>query len=132
MKQRRSRLIVASAILFVVTVTIGAQQVAVKRTVLQQGDLSVAGREAVMARAEFPIGGTTGRHTHPGEEISYVLEGSLRMEVAGQPPRSLKAGDVFMIPAGIVHNATNTGSGTATVIATYVVEKGKPVTTPAP
>ena len=132
MKQRRSRLIVASAILFVVTVTIGAQQVAVKRTVLQQGDLSVAGREAVMARAEFPIGGTTGRHTHPGEEISYVLEGTLRMEVAGQPSRSLKAGDVFMIPAGIVHNATNTGSGPATVIATYVVEKGKPVTTPAP
>ena len=85
-----------------------------------------------MARAEFPIGGTTGRHTHPGEEISYVLEGTLRMEVAGQPPRSLKAGDVFMIPAGTVHNATNTGSGTATVIATYVVEKGKPVTTPAP
>jgi quercetin dioxygenase-like cupin family protein len=132
MKQRRSRLIVGSAILFVVTVTIGAQQVAVKRTVLQQGDLSVAGREAVMARAEFPIGGTTGRHTHPGEEISYVLEGTLRMEVAGQPPRSLKTGEVFMIPAGIVHNATNTGSGAATVIATYVVEKGKPVTTPAP
>jgi quercetin dioxygenase-like cupin family protein len=132
MKQRRSRLIVGSAILFVVTVTIGAQQVAVKRTVLQQGDLSVAGREAVMARAEFPIGGTTGRHTHPGEEISYVLEGTLRMEVAGQPPRSLKTGEVFMIPAGIVHNATNIGSGAATVIATYVVEKGKPVTTPAP
>jgi len=132
MKQRHSRLIVASAILCVVTVTIGAQQVAVKRTVLQQGDLSVAGREAVMARAEFPIGGTTGRHTHPGEEISYVLEGTLRMEVAGQPPKSLKAGDVFMIPAGTVHNATNTGSGAATVIATYVVEKGKPVTTPAP
>ena len=109
-----------------------AQQPTINRVVLQRGDLSTPGREAVMARGEFPVSGTTGLHTHPGEEITYLLEGTLRLEVEGQPPRTLKAGDVFMIPAGKVHGATNTGTGGATAIVTYVVEKGKPLTTPAP
>lgn len=111
-------------------VAVGAQAPAVKRTVLQQGDLSVAGREAVMALAELPQGGATGRHTHPGEEISYVLEGTVIIEVDGKPAMTKKAGEVFMIPAGTVHNAHNKAAGAAKVIATYVIEKGKPVTTP--
>ncbi len=127
---RRTIAVSSLALALAALVGLGAQAPSVKRTVLQQGDLSVAGREAVMALAELPQGGTTGRHTHPGEEISYVLEGSVIIEVDGKPAMTRKAGEVFMIPAGTVHNAHNKGGVTAKVIATYVVEKGKPVTTP--
>ena len=108
-----------------------AQQPAVKRTVLQQHDLSVAGREAVTARAEIPPNGATGRHSHPGEEIGYVLEGTVTLEIDGQPAKTLKAGDAFIIPAGTVHNGMNKTSANVTVLANYIVEKGKPLTTPA-
>ena len=107
-----------------------AQQPTFKRTEVQRGDLTAAGREAVMAVAEIPAGVQSGRHTHPGEEIGYVLEGPVIVEIDGQPPRTLKTGEGFLIPAGRVHNARNTGSGVARVLATYVVEKGKPVATP--
>jgi quercetin dioxygenase-like cupin family protein len=102
-----------------------------KRTVLQQFDLSVPGREAVTALVEFQPGGTSGRHTHPGEEIGYVLEGTFVFEQDGKPPVTLKAGGTFFIPAGTIHNATNQGGG-GKVLANYVVEKGKPLGTPAP
>jgi quercetin dioxygenase-like cupin family protein len=111
-------------------VALAAQAPTVTRTVLQQADISIPGREAVTARAEIAAGGTTGRHTHPGEEISYLLEGSVLLEVEGAAPRTLKAGDVFLIPAGKVHNATTSG-GKAIIIANYIVEKGKPLATPA-
>ena len=111
-------------------VAFAAQAPTVTRTVLQQADMSVPGREAVTARAEIPAGGTTGRHTHPGEEISYLLEGSVLLEIEGAAPRTLKAGDVFFIPAGKVHNATPSG-GKAIIIANYIVEKGKPLASPA-
>src|SRR5262245_47575203 len=111
-------------------VALAAQAPAVTRTVLQQADISIPGREAVTARAEIAAGGTTGRHTHPGEEISYLLEGSVLLEIEGAAPRTLKAGDVFLIPAGKVHNATASGSK-AVIIANYIVEKGKPLATPA-
>jgi len=107
-----------------------AQQPAFKRTEVQRGDLSAAGREAVMAVAEIPAGVQAGRHTHPGEEVGYVLEGPVVVEIDGQAPRTLKTGEGFIIPAGRIHNARNTGSGTARVLATYIVEKGKPVATP--
>ena len=108
-----------------------AQPPAFKRTILQRGDLAAPGHEGVMAIAEFPPGASAGRHTHPGEEISYVLEGSLEVQVAGQAPKTVKAGDAFWIPAGTVHDAKNTGAGSAKIVATYVVEKGKPMATPA-
>jgi quercetin dioxygenase-like cupin family protein len=101
-----------------------------KRTVLQQADISVPGREAVTAVAEFPPGVAAGRHTHPGEEIGYVLEGQVLLEQDGKPAVTLKSGQAFLIPAGAIHNATNTGSGPARVLANYVVEKGKPMATP--
>ncbi len=101
-----------------------------KRTVLQQGDLSAPGREAVMALAEIQSGAASGRHTHPGEEIGYVLAGPLILEMDGKPAKTLQTGDAFIIPAGTVHNARNTGTGVAKVVATYVIEKGKPVATP--
>jgi quercetin dioxygenase-like cupin family protein len=117
----------------VLAVAVGAQPAALTRTILQRADLSAPGREAVMARAEFPAkGSTTGRHTHPGEEIGYMLAGTMRLEVEGQAPRNLKAGDVFIIPEETIHNAVSTDTGVVKVLVTYVVEKGKPVTTPAP
>ena len=109
-----------------------AQQTGFKRTVLQQQKLSAPGREAVTAIAEFQPGGTVGQHTHPGEEIGYILEGSIVLEQEGKPPVTLTAGQTFFIPNGQVHNATNKGTSTARVLANYVVESGKPVATPVP
>jgi quercetin dioxygenase-like cupin family protein len=103
-----------------------------KRTVLQQGDLSAPGREAVQALAEIQPGAASGRHTHPGEEIGYVLAGPVVLEIDGKPAKTLQTGEGFMIPAGTVHNARNAGTGVAKVVATYVIEKGKPVATPVP
>ena len=81
--------------------------------------------------AEFQPGATPGRHTHFGEEIGYVLEGTVLVEQDGKPAVTLKAGEMFLIPAGAIHNATNTGTGAARVLATYIAEKGKPLATPA-
>ena len=127
----KQRIGVASALALVaMLVVVSAQAPAIERVVLQRADLSAQGREGVQAKAMFPApGATTGRHTHPGEEISYVLEGTVKLEVDGQPPRDLKAGDFFIVPAEKIHNATSTSK--AVVLATYVVEKGKPLTTPA-
>jgi quercetin dioxygenase-like cupin family protein len=104
-----------------------AQQPGFKRTELQRHDLSAPGREVVQARADFDPGAAIGKHTHPGEEIGYLLEGTLELQIEGKPPRTLKAGDVFFVPAGTVHAAKNVGSGNAKVLATYVAEKGKPL-----
>jgi quercetin dioxygenase-like cupin family protein len=109
--------------------TVGAQQSGFKRTVLQQGDLSMAGHESVTAVAEFQPGGTVGRHTHPGEEVGYILEGTIVLEQEGKPPVTLGPGKTFFIPAGTVHNATNRGTAPARVLANYIVEKGKPLAT---
>ena len=117
---------------FVLAVIVAAQQPAFKRTVLQQADLSSPGREVVQAIADFEPKATPGRHTHPGEEIGYILEGTFLIEQEGKAPVTLKAGGTFLIPAGTVHNATNTGSGPGKILATYIVEKGKPLATPAP
>jgi quercetin dioxygenase-like cupin family protein len=111
--------------------TAGAQQSGFKRTVLQQGDLSMAGHESVTAVAEFQAGGTVGRHTHPGEEVGYILEGTIVLEQDGKPPVTLGPGKTFFIPAGTIHNATNRGTAPARVLANYIVEKGKPLATPA-
>ena len=106
-----------------------AQQPGIKRTDLQQHDLSIPGREAVQVIVEIAPGVTAPKHTHPGEEIIYVLEGSLKYEVEGKPPVTLKAGDVLFIPAGTIHSATNVGTGNGAELATYIVEKGKPLLT---
>ncbi|HKQ27390.1 MAG TPA: cupin domain-containing protein [Burkholderiales bacterium] len=108
-----------------------AQQPGFTRKMLQDQTMSISDRHAVQVLAEFIPGGAAGRHTHPGEELGYILEGTLQLEVDGQPPRTLKAGEVFFIPAGTVHDGKNVGSGPAKVLATYVVEKGKPVASPA-
>jgi quercetin dioxygenase-like cupin family protein len=104
-----------------------AQQSGITRTDLQQHDLSIPGREVVQVRVDFIPGVAFGRHTHPGEEIVYVLEGTLEYEVDGNPPVTLKAGDVLFVPANTIHSAKNVGSGNAAELATYLVEKGKPL-----
>jgi quercetin dioxygenase-like cupin family protein len=110
----------------------GAQQATFKRTELQRGDLSISGREAVQTLAEIPKGVASGRHTHPGEEVGYILEGTVVMEIEGKPPVTLKAGDVFLIPAGRIHNARNIGTETSKMLSTYIVEKGKPIASLVP
>jgi quercetin dioxygenase-like cupin family protein len=104
-----------------------AQQPGTKRTDLQRHDLSIPGREAIQVRVDIGPGEVAPRHRHPGEEIIYVLEGTLEYEVDGKPPVTLKAGDVLFIPYGTVHSARNPGSVNAAELATYVVEKGKPL-----
>jgi len=104
-----------------------AQLAGTRRIDLQRHDLSAQGREVIQARVEIDPGVTSPRHTHPGEEIIYVLEGSLEYQVEGKPPVTLKAGEVLFIPAGTIHAAKNVGSGNAAELATYVVEKGKPL-----
>ena len=108
-----------------------AQQTEIKRTDLQRHDLSVPGREVVQARVEIDPGVAFGKHWHPGEEIVYVLEGLLEYKVEGKPPVTLKAGEVFFIPAGAIHEVKNVGSGNAAELAAYIVEKGKPLVVPA-
>ena len=106
-----------------------AQQTGSKRTDLQRNDLSAPGREVVQVRVDFDPGYASPRHTHPGEEIVYVLEGTLEYEIEGQPRATVKPGDVLFVPAGTIHAAKNVGSGNGAELATYVVEKGKPLIT---
>ena len=104
-----------------------SQQQGIKRTDLQRHDLSVPGREVVQVRVELAPGVSFPKHTHPGEEIIYVLEGTWEYTVEGKSPVTLKAGEVLFIPAGTIHAAKNVGSGNGAELATYVVEKGKPL-----
>jgi len=104
-----------------------AQQPGVMRTDLQQHDLSVPGREVVQVRVDIVPGVLAANHSHPGEEIVYVIEGLLEYELEGKPPVTLKAGEVLFIPAGAIHSAKNVGTVNAAELATYIVEKGKPL-----
>jgi quercetin dioxygenase-like cupin family protein len=104
-----------------------AQQVGARRIDLQRHDLSVAGRELIQVKVELDPGTTAPRHSHPGEEIIYVLEGEWEYTLDGQPPVVLKAGDVLFIPAGAIHSARNVGTVKGAELATYIVEKGKPL-----
>jgi quercetin dioxygenase-like cupin family protein len=119
--------VLASAVVFQVS---QAQQAGTRRIDLQRHDLSVPGREVVQTIVEIDPGITSSRHTHPGEEIIYVLEGApLEYQVEGKPPVTLKPGDVLFIPAGAVHAAKNVGTRKGAELATYIVEKGKPLLT---
>jgi quercetin dioxygenase-like cupin family protein len=98
-----------------------------KRTELQRHDLSTPNHETVQAKGEFEPGAVVPKHTHPGEEVGFILSGELTVEVEGKPAQTLKTGDVFFIPAGTVHTGKNTSKGPTVVISTYIVEKGKPL-----
>jgi quercetin dioxygenase-like cupin family protein len=120
---------VALAVLFAGHGLAQAQQPGLKRTDLQQHDLSIPGREVVQVRVDIAPGVLAPNHSHPGEEIVYVIEGLLEYQLEGKSPVTLKAGEVLFIPAGTIHSAKNVGSVNAAELATYIVEKGKPLVT---
>lgn len=124
-----SRIMAAAALLAASALTnvALAQQLGVTRNDLQRHDLSTPGREAIQTIVSIAQGVTAPRHSHPGEEVIYVLEGVLEYQLDGQSPVTLKAGDVLFIPAGVIHSAKNVGSGNGAELATYIVEKGKPL-----
>ena len=118
--------------LFVAVGALLAQAPGFQRIMVTKADVSVPGREAVIARIEINPGVNVGRHTHPGEEITYVIEGEMEISIEGQPSKKYKSGEGFIIPAGAKHDAKNVGSSKATLSGVYYVEKGKPIATPAP
>ena len=130
MSRPRVRAMATAVALVTITVAAAAQKPAFTRTEVQRADLSAPGKEVVQAVADIPAGVSAGRHTHPGEEVAYVLEGTVLVEIDGKPAVTLKAGQGFIIPAGAVHNATNKSTAGAKVLATYIIDKGKPVATP--
>ena len=101
----------------------------IRRTDLQLHGLSVPGREVIQNRVDIGPEAPLVKHKHPGEEIIYVLEGSLEYQIEGEPPTTLNAGEVFFVPAETIHAVKNVGRGNAAELATYVVEKGKPLIT---
>ena len=109
-----------------------SQNPGIQRNIVHKADVSVAGREAVIARVDISPQARAGRHTHPGDEITYVLEGEGEILIEGKPPLKIKAGDGFVVPGNAKHDAHNTGGSTLKLVAMYVVEKGKPLATPAP
>jgi len=107
------------------------QTATIKRTPLQKFDVPGTNYETVVGIAEIVPNVNIGRHTHPGPESGFMLDGEMVLIVAGQPDKTVKSGDSYQIPPGAVHDA-KTGPSGAKVIATYVVEKGKPLASPAP
>jgi quercetin dioxygenase-like cupin family protein len=104
-----------------------AQQPGITRSDVVRHDLGVAGREVIQVRVDFAQGAAFGRHSHPGAEVAYVLEGTLEYQLDGAPPVTLKVGEALFIPAGTIHAAKNVGSGKAAELATYIVEKSQPL-----
>ena len=131
MTTTRTMLISGAAILAMIAVR-GAEKPAAKFTELQRRDIPGTGLEGVTTMAEIPPGATTARHSHPGEDFGYLIEGTIVLYVDGKPPITLKAGDVFFTERGHIHNARNIGTTTARAVDTYVIDKGKPCITPAP
>ena len=106
-----------------------AQEAGAKRNILTRQDLSgFPGHEGVVAQVEFAPGAHEPKHTHPGDIFGYVLEGALTLGVEGRAVVTVKAGEVFFVPAGTVHWGENAGNTPVKVVATFVVEKGKPLT----
>jgi len=100
-----------------------------RRTETLHEPSSVPGREIVQVRTEIPEGVASGWHTHPGEEVGYIVEGTVRMEVRDQPACVLNAGDGFLIPPGTPHNAHDLGPGTGVMLSTYLVDPAQPLST---
>lgn len=124
----------ALATAFIGSATLAApnpSQPSVKRTDLQRHDLSIPGHETVQARIDIAPGATAPWHRHPGEEVIYVLEGVLEYQLEGQSPVTLRPGQVLFVPTGVAHKAHNPGTTNGAELATYIVEKGKPLVAPA-
>jgi quercetin dioxygenase-like cupin family protein len=101
------------------------------RKVLLEQDLSTAGKHGAIALIEFGPGAVAPKHTHPGEDLLYVIEGRVTIEIDGQAPRELKAGDTMIVPPGVPHLGRNPGTMPAKIVSTYFLEKGQPLASPA-
>jgi quercetin dioxygenase-like cupin family protein len=108
-----------------------AQQGGIKRTPLQKAEFP-DGFVSVSAIAEIPAGGAAGRHSHPGVELGYIMEGEADLILDGKPAQHLKAGDSYQIPVGAIHDAKVSGDKPLKVLTVYIVDKSKPLATPAP
>lgn len=102
-------------------------QKGIQRADLLRQDLDVSGHEVIQARVDFESGAASPKHSHPGVEVAYVLEGTFEYQLEGRPPVTLKAGESLYIPAGTPHVATNIGASNASELATYIVKKGEPL-----
>jgi quercetin dioxygenase-like cupin family protein len=122
---------VAAAAGLIVASAAAAQEKGVSRANLSRHDLSDPGHEAIQVEVNLEPKAEVPRHSHPGEEIVYVLRGVVEYRLDGQPAARLKRGDTLFIPYGIVHSVKNVGAGPATEITTYLVTKGKPLLEPA-
>ena len=130
---RRAYVVVAAVALAILcswTITTAQQAPTVKRTVLLQHDTSAPGFEAVLVAVEIPVGGREGRHTHSGTAMIHVLDGAITLDYEGKPTVTYKAGESFFVDAGKVHEGINKGTVPSKAIATFVIPKGQPVTTP--
>jgi quercetin dioxygenase-like cupin family protein len=129
--KKKNRLAVTIAVIgltvLILTGSAQAQPAGSARTELQRHDLSIPGREMIQVRVDINAGAVFPRHNHHGEEVVYVLEGSFEYRIDGQPAVILKAGDVLFIPAGAIHTVKNIGKTKGSELATYIVEKGKPL-----
>ena len=103
----------------------------VTRKLLSETDGPAPGYVTLLMEAEIAAGVAVGRHTHPGVESAYVLEGGFELPIEGQPTRTLKPGDGFQIPPATPHAGGKAGTAKTRVLITYVVEKGKPLASPA-
>ena len=130
-RSARLTALVAAAGLGAVAGALVAQTPGLSRAIIHRGDVSFPGYEAVVARVEVAPGLAGEWHTHPGDEITYVLEGEAELLVPGQPPRKVSAGEAIVIPRGTVHNARNSGTTPARALSIYMVDKSKPLATPA-
>ncbi|MBX4957345.1 cupin domain-containing protein [Rhizobium lentis] len=103
----------------------------IQRTDLIENDIDLPGHEVVQVRVDIAPGVLAPNHSHPGEEVAFVLEGTLEYKLEGREPVTLKAGQSLFIPSGVVHSAKNVGSGKASELATYIVRKGEALVVPA-
>jgi quercetin dioxygenase-like cupin family protein len=126
---KATRIFAVAVLVLASGLAVRSQHAGTKRTDLQRHDLSIPGREVVQVRVDFDAGYVAPKHTHFGEEVVYVIEGTLIYYVEGKPPLTVKAGDVLIIPSGAIHWVKNVGTGNGAELATYIVEKGKPLLT---
>ncbi|KJC50437.1 cupin [Bradyrhizobium sp. LTSP885] len=127
----RTALLIVSIAAAAISGNAAAQQDGIKRTPLQKIEFP-DGYSTVMGIVEVQPGGSSGRHTHPGIETGYILEGELDLIIEGMPDQHLKPGDSYSIRAGLVHDARVRGDKPLKAIGVYVVDKAKPLASPAP
>ena len=132
MKPVRTMVLGVGALSLLIIVPVISQQPTIQRKVLLTQDLPIPGYQAVMAAVEIPAGGREGRHTHPGAVVVYIQEGTITFDHEGKPTMTYKAGDSFYIEPGKIHEGINNGTLPVKAVATFVVEKGKPLASPAP